>query len=212
MKRYKFTIGATVLALVLAAGFAINNRAEANDVLKLGAKAPMADVKMKSVDGKDYTIAGVKGENGTLVMFSCNHCPWVIAWEDRIAEIGNAYQKKGFGVIVINPNDPGVKGEDSYEEMVQRAKEKGFEFPYVVDATSDVARAFGATRTPEVFLFDTAGKLVYHGAIDDNARNPEAIEKHYLKDALNAMVAGKAIPTAQTKALGCTIKWRKADS
>ena len=145
-------------------------------------------------------------------MFSCNHCPWVIAWEDRIAEIGNAYQKKGFGVIVINPNDPGVKGEDSYEEMVQRAKEKGFEFPYVVDATSDVARAFGATRTPEVFLFDTAGKLVYHGAIDDNARNPEAIEKHYLKDALNALVAGKAIPTAQTKALGCTIKWRKADS
>lgn len=212
MKRYKFTIGAAVLALVLAAGFAIGNRAEANDALALGSKAPMADVKMKSVDGKDYTIAGIKGEKGTLVMFSCNHCPWVIAWEDRIAEIGNAYRKQGFGVIVINSNNPSAKGEDSYEDMVQRAKERGFEFPYAVDATSDVARAFGATRTPEVFLFDNAGKLVYHGAIDDNAQKPDAIEKHYLKDALNALVAGKPVPTAQTKALGCTIKFRKADS
>ncbi|MEP0774112.1 MAG: thioredoxin family protein [Acidobacteriota bacterium] len=191
---------ALAVVLVAAAGVAL--------AIELGAQAPATDVKMKDVSGRMVSIADVRGERGTLVMFSCNACPWVKAWETRIAELGNRAPEMGIGVIVINPNDPAKVAEDSYEVMQERARERGFKFPYVVDDTSGVARAFGATRTPEVFLFDAAGKLVYHGAIDDNAREPEKVEKHYLADALRAVAAGQPIPVAETKALGCTIKWR----
>lgn len=167
---------------------------------------PAKDVKMKNVDGKEITIAEVAGKNGTLVIFSCNHCPFVKAWEKRIAEIGNTYREKGVGVIQINSNDPAVAG-DTFESMQERAKERGFQFPYVVDASSDVARAFGATRTPEFFLYDKDGKLVYHGALDDN-KDASKASQSYLKDALDAMLAGKPIQTAETKAVGCTIKFR----
>lgn len=204
--RGKRFMGVVVLVGVTAA---LVYGGEGNKGLKIGDSLPMAEVKMKNIDGRELSIKDVAGEKGTLVMFSCNSCPWVKAWEDRIAEIGNTYQKKGIGVIVINPNDPSKNAEDSFEEMKKRAKKRGFEFPYVVDATSDLARAFGATRTPEAFLFDTKGKLVYHGAIDDNARHPDQVKATYLKDALDALIAGKEIPLAETKALGCTIKFRK---
>ncbi len=188
------------LVLVAATAFA--------DSLKLGDKAPMTGTKMKNVDGKQLSIADVTGKNGTLVIFTCNHCPFVKAWEARIAALGNEYSKRGVGVIAINPNDPAVQAPDSYEEMQTRAKERGLQFPYVVDATSDVARAFGATRTPEFFLFDKDGKLVYHGALDDNSKDASKAEHHYLKDALEAMLAGKSVETAETKAIGCSIKFR----
>lgn len=176
--------------------------------LDLGALTSATTVKMKDVSGRLVSIADVQGAKGTMVMFSCNACPWVKAWETRIAELGNAAPEMGIGVIVINPNDPAKVPEDSYEVMQTRAKERGFKFPYVVDETSGVAKAFGATRTPEVFLFDANGQLVYHGAIDDNAREPEKVEKRYLADALAAVAAGRPVPVAKTKALGCTIKWR----
>ena len=176
--------------------------------LALGDAAPRADVKMKSVDGKDITIASVRGEKGTLVVFSCNACPWARAWESRIAELSNTYSKKGVGVVVINSNDPSQVPEDGRDEMVARAKKLKLAVPYVVDATSDVARAFGATRTPEAYLFDPAGKLVYHGTIDDNAKEPEKVQSRYLRDALDATLEGKAVPTAETKAMGCGIKFR----
>ncbi|NQU10078.1 thioredoxin family protein [bacterium] len=178
------------------------------DVLKLGEPAPSADVKMKNVDGKELSITDVKGEKGTLVIFSCNHCPYVKAWEERIAQLGNDYQKKGVGVIQINANDPAVAG-DTFEAMQQRAKERGFEFPYVVDASSGVARAFGASRTPEVFLFDAAGQLVYHGTVDDNYQSPADVKERYLADALTALVAGAEIKVKEIKAIGCSIKFRK---
>lgn len=178
------------------------------DGIKLGDKMPATDVKMKNVDGKEITIADVAGPNGTLVIFSCNHCPFVKGWEARTAEIGNTYRPKGIGVIQINSNDPASFPEDSFEEMQARAKKLGLQFPYVVDATSDVGRAFGATRTPEFFLFDKDGKLVYHGALDDNSRDASKAQNHYLKDALEALLAGKPIPVAETKAVGCTIKFR----
>jgi peroxiredoxin len=177
------------------------------DGIKLGDKAPMSDVKMKNVDGKELSIADLAGKNGTLVIFSCNHCPFVKAWESRIAELGNAYRTKGIGVIQINPNDPAAQAPDGYVEMQQRAKERGFQFPYVVDATSDVARAFGASRTPEFFLFDKDGKLVYHGALDDNKDAAHA-SQHYLKDALEAVLTGRPVAVAETKAVGCSIKFR----
>ncbi len=179
--------------------------------LKPGDPIPMGNVKMMNVDGKFLTIADIKGEKGTLIIFGCNSCPWVKAWLDRIVAIGNEYMEKGIGVMMINSNDPAVKEEDRFEVMQRVVKAKGIRFPYVVDATSYVARAFGATHTPEVFLFNGEGKLVYHGAIDDNARHPEAVEHHYLKDALEALLQGKLIPIAETKAIGCTIKFRSSD-
>lgn len=181
--------------------------------LALGAAMPMAGVEMMGVDGREITLADAAGKQGTLVIFSCNHCPWVKAWEERMVKLGNAWAKKGVGVIAVNANDPKAYPEDGLEGMKERAKARGMAFPYVVDATSEVARAFGATRTPEAFLFDAGGKLVYHGAIDDNAKEPKKVKKRYLEDALEALAAGKPVAVAQTKALGCTIKYRdKASS
>jgi peroxiredoxin len=177
------------------------------DGVKLGDKAPMTDAKLKNVDGKEVTIASVAGKNGTLLVFTCNHCPFAKAWEKRIAELGNAAVKEGIGVIAINSNDPDTYAEDSYENMQKHAQAAGFTFPYAVDATSDVARAFGASRTPEVFLFDKNGKLVYHGAVDDNRDAPK-VTQNYLKDALTAVAAGRPVTTSETKAVGCGIKFR----
>jgi hypothetical protein len=181
--------------------------------LALGAKAPMDGVAMKNVDGRNLTLAGAKGKKGTLVLFICNHCPWVKMWQPRLAEIGNDALGRGIGVVAINGNDPAAYPEDAFEVMVERAKEVGYKFPYVVDATSDVARAFGATKTPEAFLFDAKGRLVYHGAVDDNARDAKAVTNRWLADAVAAVAAGKPVAVAESKALGCSIKFRekKAD-
>jgi peroxiredoxin len=175
--------------------------------LNIGDKAPSTTVKMKNVDGSEVSIADVAGKEGTLIIFSCNHCPFVKAWQDRIASIGNAAKSKGVGVIVINSNDPTSYPEDSFTEMQARAKQLGFTFPYVVDATSDVARAFDATRTPEAFLFGKDGKLVYHGAIDDSQK-ADQVAKHFLQDAIDAATAGKDVPVKETKFVGCSIKYR----
>ncbi len=176
--------------------------------LALGDAAPQSDVAMKNVDGKDLTIAAAKGAKGTLVLFTCNHCPWVKAWEGRIVQLAAEAKKRGIGVIAINPNDPAGFPEDAYEVMQKRAKDTGYGFPDVVDATSNVARAFGATHTPEAFLFDAGGRLVDHGAIDDNPRAPKKVKARWLADAVTAVAAGKPVPLAETKALGCSIKFR----
>lgn len=183
---------------------------EATRGIAIGDPAPQATVKMKSVDGRELSIADARRGKGTLVVFSCNACPWAKAWETRIVELGNASLKRGVGVIVINSNDPAVNDQDAYGVMKERAKQRKMQFPYVVDATSDVARAFGATRTPEAFLFDADGHLVYHGAIDDNAHEPAKVQQRYLRDAIDAVVAGKAVATQETKALGCSIKFRSS--
>jgi hypothetical protein len=142
------------------------------------------------------------------VVFTCNHCPWAKAWEQRIVTIGNTYSKRGVGVIAVNPNDPSRYAEDDFTTMQKRAKQRGMKYPYVVDATSEMARAFGASATPEAFLFDAEGKLVYHGTIDDNAHEPQKVTARYLEDALNAVIGGKAVAVQETKALGCSIKFR----
>ncbi len=196
-------VAAGMLMLAATAG-----AQEAPKALAIGKSAPMATAKMTGVDGKAVSIADVKGEKGTLVVFTCNSCPWVKAWESRITELGNTYLKQGVGVIAINPNDPAVKADDDMAAMQERAKMLGLEFPYVMDATSDVARAFGATRTPEAFLFDAKGKLVYHGAVDDNAHKPAEVTARWLNDALAATASGKPVAIRETKSLGCTIKFR----
>jgi len=175
--------------------------------LTLGTAIPEATVKMHNVDGRELSIADVKGTQGTLVIFTCNHCPWAKAWEERIVSLGNASQKRGIGVIAINANDPSEHKEDAFDEMVTRAKARDFQFPYVVDSGSKVARAFGAERTPEAYVFDADGKLVYHGTIDDNAEDPSSVKQHFLGDALDAVATGKPVETKETKALGCSIKF-----
>jgi thiol-disulfide isomerase/thioredoxin len=196
----------TLIAIPVA--LCLAGAALAGGPLPIGATMPATDVAMKSVDGSEQTLAGVKKDAGTLVVFTCNHCPFAKKWETRIVELGNAYASKGIGVIAINANDPKVAPDDSFESMTVRAKERGMNFPYVVDATSNVARAFGAVKTPEAFLFDKAGKLVYHGAIDDNGDEPAKVEKSYLKDALQAVLTGTEVPVKETKSIGCSIKFR----
>ncbi len=180
--------------------------------LKPGESLPetAATIKMRGVDGKEVTLKDLMGAKGLLVIFSCNHCPWVKAWQARMVALGNEYSQKGVGVVAVNSNDTEAYPDDDMDHMVAQAKEHGYRFPYVMDATSEVARAFGATRTPEAFLFDAQGKLVYHGAIDDNAEKPQEVKKTYLADALAALVTGKPVPVAETKALGCSIKFRQA--
>ncbi len=176
--------------------------------LQPGDTIPKADVEMKNVDGKMLSINDVKGEKGTLVIFACNHCPFVKAWQDRIVDIGNTYSKKGIGVILINSNDPDEYETDDFPHMKKQAKKEGYEFAYVVDATSDVARAFDASRTPEAFLFDADDNLVYHGAIDDNPHHPDKVKKQYLRNALDALLAGEKIQKKETRSVGCSIKFR----
>jgi peroxiredoxin len=205
------TLTVTLSALVcFAAGPA---RAGDASPLALASKAPAADTKLKNVvDGKEVSIAKAAGKNGTLVLFTCNECPYAKAWEERIVDLGNTYSKKGVGVLLINSNNPAVSKKDSFELTQARAKERGIQFAYAVDPDSSVAKAFGATRTPEAFLFDKAGKLVYHGTIDDNHEQADKVEKRYLKDALDAVSSGKTPAVQETKSLGCTIKFAKASS
>ena len=196
---------AIALATVALCASASTALAQGAKSLPLGSKAPMTDTKLKNAaDGKDVTLASVAGKKGTLAVFTCNNCPFAKAWEERIVALGNGYAKKGVGVILINAN----KGE-SAAEMQARAKERGMEFPYAVDDKGLVARAFGAQKTPEAYLFDKDGKLVYHGTIDDNHEEPAKAQKHYLKDALEAVVNGKAPPQPETKSMGCGIKFPK---
>ena len=168
---------------------------------------PMVDthVKMHSTDNATLTLAELKGEKGTLVIFTCNKCPFVEAWQKTMVELGNSYSKQGVGVAFINSNDPSVKG-DTLENMKAKAQKEGYAFPYLQDATSDVARNFGATKTPDVFLFDAEANLVYKGAVGDGGTSPTA--DVWLRDALDALLAGKPIEKNQTKAVGCSIKFR----
>jgi peroxiredoxin len=204
----KTTLAVSLLALAVAgAGTA---QAQDGKALALGAKAPAAETKLKNVvDGKEVSIAKAAGKSGTLVVFTCNECPYAKAWEQRIVELGNTYSKKGVGVLLINSNNPNVSKKDSFELTQARAKERGMQFAYAVDPDSSVAKAFGATRTPEAFVFDKGGKLVYHGTIDDNHEEADKVSKRYLKDALEAVSSGKPPAVQETKSLGCTIKFAK---
>jgi hypothetical protein len=203
MTRWSFALAGMVL-------MGMGGLARADKPLALGTTAPLASTKMKSAtDGKLTSIADVKGPKGTLVVFTCNNCPFARAWEERIVELGNSYAKQGVGVLLVNANDPSIAKGDSFDLVQARAKERGMHFPYAIDEGGQVARAFGASVTPEAFLFDKSGKLTYHGTIDDNHQDPASVQKHYLKDALDATIAGKPPAQPETKSLGCGIKFKK---
>jgi peroxiredoxin len=168
--------------------------------LKLGDAAPAFD--LPGVDGRQHSLDDYEGLP-VAVVFSCVHCPYVIAWEDRLNAVARDYEGRA-GLVAINSND---HIGDSFERMVERAREKGFVFPFLRDESQEVARAYQPSRTPEVFVFDRERRLVYHGAPDSNPHDPDGAVP-YLRKALDATLAGTAPATAETPPLGCTIKWR----
>lgn len=179
------------------------------DGVGIGEKAP--DFSLKNIDGSFVSLADYKEAKGFIVIFTCNTCPYAVMYEDRIIELDKKYSAQGYQVIAINPNDPEVKEGDSPEAMVTRAKEKGFNFPYLFDAGQNVYPRYGATKTPHVYLLDSDHIVQYIGSIDDNAQDAAGVGTKYLEDAIAAVEAGSKPSPSETKAIGCGIKVKKAE-
>lgn len=171
---------------------------------QVGDKA--TDFKLKNVDGKMVSMADFKDAKGYVVIFTCNHCPYSVAYEDRINDLNKKYAPLGYPVLAINPNDPSVSPGDSYEAMQERAKSKNFTFPYLYDEGQKVFPVYGATRTPHVYLLDKDLKVAYIGAIDNNHQDATAANEKYLEDAIEDLRANKQPDPNFTKAIGCSIK------
>lgn len=177
---------------------------------EVGDKA--VDFTLKNIDDKMVSLSDYKNEKGVIVIFTCNHCPFSVAYEDRIIALDKKYKKLGYPVIAINPNDATVYPSDSFKEMKVRAKEKGFTFPYLVDATQEVYPIYGATKTPHTYLLKNENgtfKVAYIGAIDNSARDESKVSTSYLANALDALLAGKKPMITETKAVGCGIKTKE---
>ena len=173
--------------------------------LALGSQAPAFD--LPGVDGRNHSLDEYADAPALAVVWSCNHCPYVQAWEGRMVAIQRDYADRGVRLVAVNSNDVEKYPEDSFPEMQARAERQRFNFDYLFDEDQSVARAYGPERTPEVFLFDGDRRLVYHGAIDDS-RDDRAVGSHYLRDALDAVLAGSEPPVAETPPVGCSVKWR----
>lgn len=174
---------------------------------KVGDKA--TDFKLKSVDNKMYSMADYKDAKGFIVVFTCNHCPFAVKYEDRIIDLAKKYKSKGYVLLAINPNDPAAQPEDSFELMQKRAKEKKFTFPYLFDEGQKIYPQYGATKTPHVFLLDKNLVVKYIGAIDDNVEDAFEVKEKYLENAIAALEKGEEPTPNTTKAIGCTIKVKK---
>jgi peroxiredoxin len=169
------------------------------------------DFTLKNVDGNMVSMADYPDAKGYVIVFTCNHCPYSIAYEDRLIELDKKYKALGYPVIAINPNDPEVNEEDSYDKMIVRAEEKGFTFPYLMDEGQKVYPKYGATKTPHVYVVNkTEGgnQVAYIGAIDDS-KDTEEVKEHYLANALDALVKGEVPNPSFTKAFGCSVKCKK---
>lgn len=174
--------------------------------LRIGDKA--LTLELTGVDGKRYSLETVgAGKRATVVVFMCNHCPYVLAWLDRLVAIAQEYADHGVAFVAINANDPDKYPADSFEGMQALAEDRGLPFPYLHDVTQEVAAGYGAVRTPELFVFDSNLVLQYHGAVDDNYDDSQT-QIPYLRDALDAVLAGQAPSIAETAPVGCTIKWK----
>ncbi|MFM2291152.1 MAG: hypothetical protein RIS29_965 [Bacteroidota bacterium] len=170
------------------------------------------DFKLKNVDGKMVSLADYKKAKGFIVIFTCNHCPFAKAYEERIVALDKKYAPKGYPVIAINPNDPALYAEDSYDNMKVRAKEKGFTFPYLFDEGQTIFPQYGATKTPHVFILQKEGAknmVRYIGAIDNNYANPADVTEKFAEKALDELLAGKPVSQPTTVAIGCGIKVKK---
>lgn len=184
-----------------------------SEILEIGATAPQANIELMDVSGKNYTLNSLKKQNGLLVVFSCNTCPFVVGneeksegWEKRYPDLAKIAERSKVGMVLVNSNEAKRDGDDSFERMQKQAQLMNYNCPYVVDKNHVVADAFGAKTTPHVYLFDKDMKLVYIGAIDDNVDDSKGVKEHYLRDALSNLTAGKAINPNATRQLGCSIK------
>jgi len=167
------------------------------------------DFSLKNVDGKMVSLKDIKNAKGYIVVFTCNHCPYAQAYEDRIVALNNKYKALGYPVVAINPNNPDKEKADSFANMQKRAKEKKFTFPYLLDEGQKIFPQYGATKTPHVYILQktTKGNVVkYIGAIDDNYEDAEAVKQKYVENAVDALINNKEVPVKETKAIGCSIK------
>ena len=176
--------------------------------MPLALRERLVPFALPATDGSTVTSDQFADRPILGVVFWCNHCPYVKAWEDRLIAIQRDYATHGVQFVIISSNDPAAYPDDSFDAMKVRAREKAYPFPYLFDETQQVARAFGATRTPEIFLFDRSRTLRYHGAPDDNFEDPKAVGHHYLRDAIEAARAGREPTAATTPPKGCSIKWK----
>lgn len=186
----------------------------AGEGLKVGDKAP--DFKLKNVDGKYVSLSDFSDAKGFVVVFTCNNCPYAKAYQDRLIALDKKYKAKGYPVVAVNPNDPSVEPADSYENMVKRAKEKGYTFPYLYDESHQVYKKYGATNTPHIYVLQkgSSGDLVvkYIGTIDDNYQDASAVRKPYIENAIEALLQNKEPDPSFTKAIGCSIKAKPASA
>lgn len=167
------------------------------------------DFSLKNIDNKMVSLKDYKDAKGFIVIFTCNHCPYAKAYEERIVALDKKYKKLGYPVIAINPNNPEKNKDDSFDKMIVRAKEKGFTFPYLFDEGQKIYPQYGATKTPHVYILEKTAKgniVKYIGAIDDNYEDEKAVKVKYVEDAVNSLLKGKEVEVKTTKAIGCSIK------
>lgn len=200
---------ATLLVAGIVTAFVTKN--ETPNVLAIGASAPMTEYKLANIDGQSTSLKQLHKENGLLVVFSCNTCPFVIGWEDRYPQLSEICSENKVGMVAVNSNQAKREGDDSLEEMKKHAHEKNYNFSYVVDQNSELANAFGATKTPQCFLFDKDLRLVYTGAIDDNMDDASKVKHRYVENAIAQMRQGRQPDPSTTRAIGCSIKRVKTE-
>ena len=202
MKKIKFTL--LCLALITLTAFTI---ADSEKGYEIGSVA--TDFKLKNIDNKMISLRNFEDAKGYIVIFTCNHCPYAVAYEDRIIELSKKYKKLGYPVVAINPNNPEKQKEDSFEKMQIRAREKGFDFPYLLDEGQKIYPQYGATKTPHVYVLqktDQGNIVQYIGAIDDNHSDASAVKEKYVENAVDALLNGEEVKVKTTKAIGCSIK------
>ncbi len=207
MKTLKILVGVALIIAISA--FAIDKvSVSKTDVgYKIGDTA--TDFELKNIDNAMVSLSQYKDAKGFIVIFTCNHCPYSVAYEDRIIELDKMFKSKGFPVIAINPNNPKAYPDDSFDNMKVRAKEKGFTFPYLFDDGQKIYPQYGATKTPHVYVLEKSGKqnvVRYIGAIDNNYKDASSANEKYVEDAVNALLKGEKVPVEITKAIGCSIK------
>ena len=211
MKNKHLLVPAFFALLAIAAFTFVPNAPEATNGYSVGDTA--SDFKLKNIDGKMVSLADYDEAKGFIVTFTCNHCPFSKLYEDRIIALHKEYASKGYPVVAINPNDAQKQPEDSFDKMIERAKDKGFPFKYLYDETQEIAKAFGASRTPHVFLLQKENKglvVKYIGAIDDSPREPAEVSEKFVRSAIDQLLAGKEVKKTEAKAIGCTIKWKES--
>lgn len=207
MKTFKVL---TLIALLLVVSAFAVNAVKKTKMSGYNVGDIASDFSLPSIDGSMVSLKSYKEAKGFIVIFTCNTCPFSVANEDRIIALDKKYASQGYPVIAVNPNNPDVQPGDSFELMKDRAKEKGFTFPYLLDKGQKVYPNYGATKTPHVYLLqkNTEDALIvkYIGAIDDNTRNEKAVKVKYLENAVDALLSGKEIEVTETKAIGCSVK------